>query len=769
MKVDSILVENLENNKANNHRSLFVLSGKDSPKQIPQLHKIYNSVNAKELETLVIYKKKKIAKSCAIFNNFLKTTPHSKVLYNETDVVLGNTFDVLILIDFEVMTPNNLAKTVETVRGGGMIIFCLEDIKTYIESSFYFKRLFLKLVEKKIAIFLNDKLEITQETKIKAINSKPTKKNQTKEFKFYSKSKDQENVLENFIELLNDRTRKIIALSAGRGRGKSAAMGILSVFALKQHSLIQISAPLLENLKTFFEFAIKTLKNENYDEKKDFKIFYKEIKNIKYVKKILITKNHNQIIEYVSPFEELKQFPDLVIIDEAAAIPLPCLNNLIKANTVFVSSTISGYEGTGKALSLKFFENLKKEASTNFVFQEKHLSESIRYSSNDPVEKWLISSLILDTSPLKIDFAPSPDEIKLVGVNKKILFSNHSASEKILEDLTSLFVSSHYKNSPDDLQIFCDSPNHYVFVGLSPVKEGYEIPRIIFAVHFSIENDSKKEGNLIKNVLGEYFLDNKFKQSLGIRIVRICVHPDFTSMGYGSFALNKLYEIFSKSQINAQNGKTLNFEDQDSIFCDLENIKTPKIDWIGSSFGCNSKLLGFWKKNYFFPVYLKMTPNSITGEHSTIVIKSINESINVESFREKFSDRFINLLSDPFKNFKLDVISKLIYCERTEYKIDFKQFFTNYDIERLDHFVQFNGKLTSILDILPSVAFLIFKKRANFKISNKEASILILKGLQFKSNFEVQKEMKIDEYEFNILMIGLIYKIFFKNNGEVKT
>ena len=153
MKVDSILVENLENNKANNHRSLFVLSGKDSPKQIPQLHKIYNSVNAKELETLVIYKKKKIAKSCAIFNNFLKTTPHSKVLYNETDVVLGNTFDVLILIDFEVMTPNNLAKTVETVRGGGMIIFCLEDIKTYIESSFYFKRLFLKLVEKKNSNF----------------------------------------------------------------------------------------------------------------------------------------------------------------------------------------------------------------------------------------------------------------------------------------------------------------------------------------------------------------------------------------------------------------------------------------------------------------------------------------------------------------------------------------------------------------------------------------------------------------------------------------
>ena len=42
--------------------------------------------------------------------------------------VLGNTFGMLVLQDFEAMTPNLLARTIETVEGGGIIVFLLSSL-----------------------------------------------------------------------------------------------------------------------------------------------------------------------------------------------------------------------------------------------------------------------------------------------------------------------------------------------------------------------------------------------------------------------------------------------------------------------------------------------------------------------------------------------------------------------------------------------------------------------------------------------------------------
>lgn len=53
---------------------------------------------------------------------------------------------------------------------------------------------------------------------------------------------------------------------------------------------------------------------------------------------------------------------DLVLVDEAAAIPLAHVSAAAsKAPLAFLSSTVSGYEGTGRALSLKLFAKLQTE------------------------------------------------------------------------------------------------------------------------------------------------------------------------------------------------------------------------------------------------------------------------------------------------------------------------------------------------------------------------------------------------------------------------
>jgi N-acetyltransferase 10 len=42
-----------------------------------------------------------------------------------------------------------------------------------------------------------------------------------------------------------------------------------------------------------------------------------------------------------------------LIVDEAASIPINYIKDMLGPYVVFLSSTINGYEGTGRSLSLK--------------------------------------------------------------------------------------------------------------------------------------------------------------------------------------------------------------------------------------------------------------------------------------------------------------------------------------------------------------------------------------------------------------------------------
>ena len=48
--------------------------------------------------------------------------------YKESEKILGNTFGMLVLQDFEAITPNLLARTIETVEGGGLVVLLLKTM-----------------------------------------------------------------------------------------------------------------------------------------------------------------------------------------------------------------------------------------------------------------------------------------------------------------------------------------------------------------------------------------------------------------------------------------------------------------------------------------------------------------------------------------------------------------------------------------------------------------------------------------------------------------
>ena len=114
------------------------------------------------------------------------------------------------------------------------------------------------------------------------------------------------------------------------------------------YSNIIVTAPSPENLKTFFEFVIKGLNQLNFIEHKDY-IIQEGIGDFKgVIVNITINKNHKQVIRYISQSDILIfQMAELVIIDEAAAIPLSIVKKIMPDDCLtFMASTVQGYEGT---------------------------------------------------------------------------------------------------------------------------------------------------------------------------------------------------------------------------------------------------------------------------------------------------------------------------------------------------------------------------------------------------------------------------------------
>lgn len=173
-----------------------------------------------------------------------------------------------------------------------------------------------------------------------------------------------------------------LAVTAARGRGKSAALGLCVAGAIYcGYTNILTTAPSPENLQAFFDFCLKGLESLDYR----LHLHYEVVKGsgdlANCIVKIVINKQQLQTIQYI-PVNTRYINADLLIIDEAAALPLPLVRKLIGEYSVLLSSTKHGYEGTGRALSLKLLRNLSYRN-----LQKLKMSEPIRYARDDPIEQ----------------------------------------------------------------------------------------------------------------------------------------------------------------------------------------------------------------------------------------------------------------------------------------------------------------------------------------------------------------------------------------------
>ena len=115
-----------------------------------------------------------------------------------------------------------------------------------------------------------------------------------------AKTLDQAKAILTFIDSISEKTlRSTVALTAARGRGKSAALGIAIAAAISYgYSNIFLTSPSPENLKTLFEFIFKGFDALGYKEHLDYDIIQSTNPDFqKAIVRVNVFKEHRQTIQ----------------------------------------------------------------------------------------------------------------------------------------------------------------------------------------------------------------------------------------------------------------------------------------------------------------------------------------------------------------------------------------------------------------------------------------------------------------------------------------
>ncbi|XP_029437928.1 RNA cytidine acetyltransferase isoform X1 [Rhinatrema bivittatum] len=896
-KVDNRIRVLIENGVAERHRTMFVVVGDRGKDQVVILHHMLSKATVKARPSILwCYKKElgfsshhkkkmrkllKKIKSGAFnikeddpFELFIASTNIRYCYYSETHKILGNTYGMCVLQDFEALTPNLLARTVETVAGGGLVVILLRSMnslkKLYtmtmdVHARYrteahqdvvgrFNERFILSLASCKNSLVIDDQLNILPisshtadikplppESREDHLSPPEMELRDLKEslqdtqpvgvLAESCRTMDQAKAVLTFIEAISEKTlRSTVALTAARGRGKSAALGLAIAGAVAfGYSNIFVTSPSPDNLHTLFEFVFKGFDAMQYQEHLDYEIIQSLNPEFdKAVVRVNVFKEHRQTIQYIHPADAVKLGQaELLVIDEAAAIPLPLVKALLGPYLVFMASTINGYEGTGRSLSLKLIQQLRQQSAQSQVtvtaenkstvttklasartLHEVSLQESIRYAPGDPVEKWLNDLLCLDCLNISriISGCPLPEFCDLYYVNRDTLFCYHKASEAFLQRLMALYVASHYKNSPNDLQMLSDAPAHHLFCLLPPVPPTQNsLPEVLAVVQVCLEGEisrqsimsslsrgMKASGDLIPWTVSEQFQDPDFGHLSGGRVVRIAVHPDYQGMGYGSRALQLLqmyYEgkfpcleekgIQKPKEITTISSEAVSLleeavtprKDLPPLLLKLSERPAEKLDYLGVSYGLTPKLLKFWKRAGLVPVYLRQTPNDLTGEHSCIMLKMLNEEEEdqepwLTAFWKDFRRRFLALLSYQFSSFPPSLALNILQNKNAKMELppvvsraELLALFIPYDLKRLEMYSRNMVDYHLIMDLIPSVSRLFFLQRLGpISLSVAQSALLLGIGLQHKSLEQLEKEIELPAGQ----LMGLFNRIMRK-------
>ncbi len=662
---------------------------------------------------------------------------------NKLQNLLGATNDFILIDQKRRFDPNKLILATETVVGGGLIILLGEkhelwiqnvnkDRFEYSEESSLLKFFLENFKDNPNCISLsNEELDL-----IPYYNPISMREILSEEFLKIPVSTDQKKLIKTLSKDLGGDTKKnkVSIIIADRGRGKSAAVGLIIADAIiksgSDKTRIVITALTVTQTQTIFGFIALGLEKSGV-------IYHYQRKNEQVVG-ISITRRKK--IEYCKPEQVSKDIhADIIVVDEAAAFPPEKMTEVLysKSRKVLIS-TIHGYEGTGRSFQHKIVDSLKRRP--NFSYHQYDLEEPIRYAKNDLIEQLLNDTFLLQVEPPLIEsntFKASEKDIEFVQLKSPPeLFRGRNF--ELLKNIMGLLIFSHYRNQPNDLLLIADSNRH--FLAYLNYSNQNNKSGILLACQLAeeggltdnlIEKGSQGEfieGNLIPGIAIRQF-SRKFAKLKGMRIVRIASHPDFRNKGLGRMAVERIIKNYHS------------------------------LDWIGVSFGATEKLVKFWKKFGFKVVQIRPIKTPETSEWNVVLIKPLSDQakVVVEQASSDFFFQFVHLLKQSLFDLKPELALLIIQsCISTS---DYTTRISKSGYYRLRKYIEGNINFLLVVDVLYELTITYFAKPLDIKLSTSQKLLLISRILQGRTWGQTLGKTGLHWKEANGLLVKAIRKI----------
>ncbi|WP_341502214.1 GNAT family N-acetyltransferase [Gallaecimonas sp. GXIMD4217] len=391
-------------------------------------------------------------------------------------------------------------------------------------------------------------------------------------------TEDQQQALAAIDKVVKGHRRRPLVLTADRGRGKSAALGMAAARLLPGlEGPILVTAPSPQAVAPLFDFAEAGLPGaERHGNSLSWQ---------------------GKHIRFLAPDALLADRPKaaLLLVDEAAAIPTPLLSRMLDhyARLVF-STTLHGYEGSGRGFAVRFQAELKRRCPQ---YQRLHLKAPVRWADGDPLEALINRLLLLDAElPQAV---PGSEPLSFRWCDGAELVQH----PQWLSQAMALLVQAHYQTSPGDLQHWLEDPEVRLLLGfqgdslvgvVALVAEGGLDEPLAEAVWLG---QRRPKGHLFLQSLSAHL---GAREAVGLRawrVMRIAVLPGRQGRGLGSRLLREVERAARERQL----------------------------DLLGVSFGATAELLPFWRRQGWQPVRLGSHRDQASGTYSVMLALGLNE------------------------------------------------------------------------------------------------------------------------------------------------
>ena len=277
---------------------------------------------------------------------------------------------------------------------------------------------------------------------------------------------------------------------------------------------------------------------------------------------------------------------DWLLIDEAAAIPTALLSALLAHfPRALLTTTVQGYEGTGRGFLLKFCATLSD-------WHHLTLTDPIRWASHDPLEQ-IIDDIMLfndELPPAKLADAP----IEIIACEQ----SDWLSHPELLRHFYGLLSSAHYRTTPLDLRRLMDAPGmHFsatkvadsVVGALWLVDEGGLESALAHAVW---AGQRRPKGSLVAQSLAAHSGQWQAPILLSRRISRVAVAPLWRQQGVAR-------QMIAAEQARAQR---------------------EGLDFLSVSFGYTAELACFWRACGFQLVRIGSHKEASSGCYAAMAV-----------------------------------------------------------------------------------------------------------------------------------------------------